>query len=70
MSTRWPGPADWTRPCSSSRRCSPTPTPRALFRGDRPDRRAAWQLPPGLHPPRADQPALTLNERLDRRADG
>ena len=25
-STRWPGPAGWTRPGSPSRRCSPTPT--------------------------------------------
>ena len=45
--------------------------PGPLRRGDRPDRGAARELPPGLHPPRADQrggepgpPArVTLNDR-------
>ena len=32
--------------------------PRALLGGDRPDRRGARQLPPGVHPPGADQRRL------------
>ena len=38
--------------------------PRAVLRGDRPDRRAARQLPAGVHAPGADQRRLNLDRAL------
>ena len=38
--------------------------PRPLLRGDRPDRRAARQLPAGVHAPRADQRRVNLDRQL------
>ena len=63
-SRRSPARGGWTRRGWPSRRCSPTPTTSGSTRRRSGHRRAARQLPPGLHPPRADRAAFNLDRRL------